>query len=107
MRIPVLQALFPVLASILFTADQAAAHPWLCTIGMLLYVQSKGDSGLPRAGVSNLGDQSSVVHLECKLDFTLVILTVAYRSDFSEVSRVEEIKCSRGGYYAVARKPRE
>ena len=55
----------------------------------------------------DLGAQSSVVHFERELDFTLVILTVAYRSDFSEVSRVEEIKCPRGGYYAVTRKPRE
>ena len=36
--------------------------------------------------------QSSVVHFERELDFTLVILTVAYRSNFSEVSRVEEIE---------------
>jgi hypothetical protein len=55
----------------------------------------------------DLGAQSSVVHFERELDFTLVILTVAYRSDFSEVSRVEEIKCPRGSYYAVTRKPRE
>ena len=40
----------------------------------------------------DLGAQSSVVHFERELDFTLVILTVAYRSDFSEVSRVEEIE---------------
>ena len=55
----------------------------------------------------DLGARSSVVHFERELDFTLVILTVAYRSDFSEVSRVEEIECPRGSYYAVTRKPRE
>jgi hypothetical protein len=36
--------------------------------------------------------RSSIVHLERELDFTLVILTVAYRSDFSELTRVEEIE---------------
>jgi hypothetical protein len=40
----------------------------------------------------DLGAQSSVVHFERELDFTLVILTVAYRSNFSELSRVEEIE---------------
>ena len=36
--------------------------------------------------------RSSIVHFQRELDFTLVILTVAYRSDFSEVTRVEEIE---------------
>ncbi len=41
------------LYSMLFTDDRVAALlPRQRNIGMLLYVQSKGDSGLPRAGGS-------------------------------------------------------
>jgi hypothetical protein len=46
----------------------------------------------PLVPVSFGASRSSVVHLERKLDFTLVILTIAYRSDFSELARVEEIE---------------
>jgi hypothetical protein len=62
---------------------------------------------LPPNPVKRTLRQSSIVNFERELDFTLVILTVAYRSDFSEVSRVEEIECPGGGYYAVTRKPGE
>jgi hypothetical protein len=42
--------------------------------------------------VARFGPQSSVVHFERELELTLVILTVAYRSDFSEVSEMVTIR---------------
>jgi hypothetical protein len=42
--------------------------------------------------VARFGPQSSVVHFERELDLTLVILTVAYRSSFSEVSEMVTIR---------------
>jgi hypothetical protein len=77
---------------------QTPAHLGPSSLSHPLDGEAAGARGCPR---------SSVVHFERELDFTLVILPVPYRSDFSEVSRVEEIKCPRGGYYAVTRKPRE
>ena len=52
---------------------------------------SGGDSG-GGVPIRRTSRPSSVVHLERELDFTLVILTVAYRSDFPEVTCVEEIE---------------
>jgi hypothetical protein len=45
---------------------------------MLLYVQARATLDCPEPPVPNLGAQSSVVHFQRELDFTLVILTVAY-----------------------------
>jgi hypothetical protein len=42
--------------------------------------------------VARFGPQSSVVRFERELDLTLVILTVAYRSNFSEVSEMVTIR---------------
>ena len=81
---------------------------WLRVTGQVVDANVEGTrSTAVLALPQNFGARSSILHLERELDFTLVILTVAYRSDFSEVSRVEEIECPGGGYYAVTRKPRE
>ena len=66
---------------------------WLRVTGQVVDANVEGTrSTAVLALPQNFGARSSILHLERELDFTLVILTVAYRSDFSEVSRVEEIE---------------
>jgi Neutral/alkaline non-lysosomal ceramidase, N-terminal len=52
----------------------------------------KALTGVPSASIIGYAGDYSIVHLERELDFTLVILTVACRRDFSEVTRVEKIE---------------
>ena len=63
-----------------------------CVAKLLVLIWPRTRNAAVLALWQDLGAQSSVVHLERELDFTLVILTVAYRSNLSEVSRVEEIE---------------
>jgi hypothetical protein len=66
---------------------------WLRVIGQVVGANVEGTrSERYLLCAKKMGAQSSIVHFERKLDFTLVILTVAYRSDFSKVTRVEKIE---------------
>ena len=66
---------------------------WLRVTGQVVGANVEGTrSTAVLALPQNSGARSSIVHLERELDFTLVILTVACRRDFSEVTRVEKIE---------------
>jgi hypothetical protein len=65
------------------------ATPEMLVARQELDAQQDGRTGW---AVFELSCRSSIVDFERELDFALVILTIAYRSDFSEVSRVEEIE---------------